>query len=55
MKASLRWIREFIDLPADDPVPFGAVLSNLGIDVARIEAIEARFPDAAVSTFLDVT
>ena len=41
MKASLRWIREFIDLPGDDPVQVGEVLSNLGIDVESIEVIEA--------------
>lgn len=54
MKASLRWIREFIDLPGDDPVQVGEVLSNLGIDVESIEVIEAGVTDVVVAKVLDV-
>lgn len=54
MKASLRWIQEYIDLPNDDPELVGEVLSNLGIDVEGIEVIEAGFTGVVVAKVLDV-
>jgi phenylalanyl-tRNA synthetase beta chain len=54
MKASLRWIREFVDLPTDDLAELGEVLSNLGIEVEGVERIEADFSGVVVAKVLDV-
>ncbi len=54
MKASLRWIQEYIDLPTEDPEQVGEVLSNLGIDVEGIEVIEADFTGVVVAKVLAV-
>ncbi len=54
MKASLRWIQEYIDLPTDDPEQVGEVLSNLGINVEGIEVVEAAFTGVLVAEVLDV-
>ena len=54
MKASLRWLNEFVELPTDDPGEIAEVLSNLGIEVETIETIEAGFGDVVVARVLDV-
>jgi phenylalanyl-tRNA synthetase beta chain len=42
MKVSLRWLREFIDLPTEDPSELEQVLVSLGHEV---EAVERHLPD----------
>lgn len=54
MKVSLRWIQEYIDLPTDDPDELESVLSNLGIEVERVERIEAGFSGVVVARVLEV-
>lgn len=54
MKASLRWIAEFIDLPTDDAEVIAGVLSNLGIEVEGIERREADFSGVVVARVLEV-
>lgn len=54
MKTSLRWIREFVDLPTDDPDEIADVLSNLGLNVEATETIEAGFSGVLVAKVLEV-
>jgi phenylalanyl-tRNA synthetase beta chain len=54
MKASLRWIQEFIDLPTADPAMLDEVLSNLGIEVEGYEVVEPGFTGVVVAKVLEV-
>ncbi len=54
MKASLRWILEYVELPTRDPEELGEVLSNLGVEVEGIETIETQFTGVVVAKVLDV-
>ena len=54
MKASLRWIKEYVDLPTDDLAELDEVMSNLGLDVEGIERIEADFTGVVVAKVLEV-
>ena len=54
MKASLRWIQEYVDLPTDDLSELDEVMSNLGLDVEGIERIEAGFTGVVVAKVLEV-
>ena len=54
MKASLRWIQEYVDLPTDDLAELEEVLSNLGIAVEGVEQIEASFSGVVVAKVLEV-
>jgi len=40
---SLRWIREFVDLPTEDPEEIEAALVALGIEVEGIEHVDVEF------------
>lgn len=52
MRASLRWIQEFVDLPTDDAEKIAAVLSNLGVEVEGIERREVEFSGVVVARVL---
>jgi len=54
MKASLRWILEFVDLPDRDPEQLDEVLSNLGIEVEGIQTLSAEFAGVVVAKVLEV-
>lgn len=43
MKISLRWLREFVDLPIDDPETLAEVLASLGHEVEGYETLERAF------------
>ncbi|MEX0825140.1 MAG: phenylalanine--tRNA ligase subunit beta [Acidimicrobiia bacterium] len=49
MKASLRWIEEFVDLPVDDPDEIARVLTVLGIEVETVERLEVPFSGVVVA------
>ncbi|HSM02642.1 MAG TPA: phenylalanine--tRNA ligase subunit beta [Acidimicrobiia bacterium] len=49
MKASLRWIQEFVDLPTDDPHEVAAVLDALGIEVESVERLDVPFSGVVVA------
>ena len=43
MKVTVRWLREFVDLPTHDIDEIGEVLANLGFAVEDVEHLEAPF------------
>jgi len=54
MKASLRWIQEFVDLPTDDVDELEGVMSKLGLEVEGIERVEAGFTGVVVARVLSI-
>jgi phenylalanyl-tRNA synthetase beta chain len=51
---SLRWIREFVDLPTDDPEELAGVLDQLGLEVETWERLEAGFSGVIVARVTEV-
>lgn len=49
MKASLRWIQEFVDLPSVDPDEIARAMTVLGIEVETIERLESPFSGVVVA------
>jgi len=49
MKASLHWIREFVDLPTDDVDEVARALTVLGLEVETIERLELPFSGVVVA------
>lgn len=49
MRVSLRWLREFIDLPLSDPAEIGDLLAGLGHEVEGIEVLEKPFSGVEVA------
>ncbi|MGI9648803.1 MAG: phenylalanine--tRNA ligase subunit beta [Acidimicrobiia bacterium] len=49
MRVSLRWLREFIDIPITDPVEIGDLLAGLGHEVEGIEVLELPFTGVKVA------
>jgi phenylalanyl-tRNA synthetase beta chain len=49
MKASLQWIREFVDLPTDDVDEVARALTVLGLEVETIEHFEMPFSGVVVA------
>ena len=54
MKASLRWIREYVDIALDDPDEIAAVMSRLGLEVEEIDLVQPGFSGVIVADVLDV-
>lgn len=48
MKVSLRWLREFVDVPTDDPEDLAAMFSSLGHEVEGYEILEPQFSGVVV-------
>lgn len=48
MRVSLRWLKEFIDLPTDDPAELAEVFASLGHEVEGVEHLEAPFSGVVV-------
>ncbi len=55
MKISLRWLQEFIDLPAEDPVELAGVLAMLGHEVEGYEVLEAEWSEVYVGKVLEIS
>ncbi len=54
MKFTLDWLREFIDLPTNDPEKITEALESLGHEVEGWERVEARFTGVVVGKVLEV-
>jgi len=48
MKASLRWLREFVDLP-EDPAAVASALDSIGVEVEEIDHLELPFSGVVVA------
>lgn len=48
MKISLRWIREFVDLPVEEPEQIASVLASIGHEVEGYETVHAPFTGVVV-------
>ena len=49
MRVSLRWLREFIDIPLTNPDEIGQVLAGLGHEVDAIEILGIPFTGVEVA------
>ncbi len=49
MKASLRWLEEFVDLPTADPAVIAAALDGLGFEVESVAELRADFHGVVVA------
>jgi phenylalanyl-tRNA synthetase beta chain len=54
MSVSLRWIREFVDLPTDDPAEIAEALVGLGVEVESVEHVGAEFSGVIVAKVIEV-
>lgn len=54
MSVSLRWIREFVGLPTDDPHEIAAALVSLGIEVAAVDRVDVDFGGVIVAEVLGI-
>lgn len=54
MKFTLDWLREFIDLPTNDPEQIAEALESLGHEVEGWERIETRFDGVVIGRVLEV-
>ncbi|NIA24710.1 MAG: phenylalanine--tRNA ligase subunit beta [Gammaproteobacteria bacterium] len=48
MKVSLRWLKEFVAVPTDDPAELAEVLASLGHEVEGYQRLEAAFSGVVV-------
>ncbi len=48
MRTTLRWLRDFVDLPTDDPDEIGLVFDNLGFAVEETATVEPPFSGVVV-------
>jgi len=49
MRVSLRWLREFVDIPTDDPDEIGDLLAGLGHEVESIERLDVPFTGVEIA------
>jgi phenylalanyl-tRNA synthetase beta chain len=49
MKVSLRWLREFVDIPMEDPIEIGDLLAGVGHEVEGIEMLDVPFTGVEVA------
>ncbi|MDX1450884.1 MAG: phenylalanine--tRNA ligase subunit beta, partial [Acidimicrobiia bacterium] len=49
MRAPLRWIREFVDLPTEDVDEIARALSVMGIEVEAVESLDLPFSGVLVA------
>jgi len=54
MKFTLDWLREFVDLPTNDPETIAAVLESLGHEVEGWERVAPRFSGVVIGKVLEV-
>jgi len=55
MRVPLRWLREFIDLPTEDPAELKAVIDMLGHEVEGYEVLDVGWSDVVVGMVLEIT
>ncbi len=48
MKTTLRWLRDFVDLPTEDPTEIALAFDNLGFAVEEVAAVEPPFAGVVV-------
>ena len=54
MRVTLDWLREFVDLPTNDPEAIALALESLGLGVESLEPIQYRFSDVVVGKVIEV-
>ncbi|MBI5158121.1 MAG: phenylalanine--tRNA ligase subunit beta [Acidimicrobiia bacterium] len=54
MKASLRWLQEFVDLPTEDPGVIAATFDGLGLEVEAVTEVVADFRGVVVAKVLAI-
>jgi len=54
MKVSLRWMREYVDVPVENPDELAEVFSSLGHEVEGYEVLELQFSGVVVGRVEDV-
>lgn len=54
MKVPLRWLRDYLDIPTDDPEVLAEVFSSLGHEVEGFEVLDLQFSGVIVGRVEDV-
>ena len=54
MKLTRNWLREFVDLPTDDPEDLRNVFENLGHEVEEMTILEPSFSGVVIGRVLEV-
>ena len=55
MKVSLRWLRDYVDVPSEDPEELAAVFSSLGHEVEGYELLDREFSGVIVGRVEEVS
>ncbi len=55
MKVPLSWLKEFIDLPTDDPAEIKAVIDMLGHEVEGYEILDIGWSDVVVGKVVEIS
>jgi phenylalanyl-tRNA synthetase beta chain len=55
MRVPLSWLREFIDLPTEDPAELKAVIDMLGHEVEGYEILDVGWADVVVGRVLEIS
>jgi phenylalanyl-tRNA synthetase beta chain len=55
MKVSLRWLREYVEVPTDDPDELSEVFSSLGHEVEGYEVLDRQFSGVIVGRVEEVS
>ena len=54
MKLTLSWLREFVDIPTEDPAEIADAFENLGHEVEEWHLVEPSFAGVVVGRVLEV-
>lgn len=54
MKLSLRWLKEYVDIPTDDPLEIEGVFASLGHEVEGFEVLEVPFSKVTVGRVVEI-
>jgi phenylalanyl-tRNA synthetase beta chain len=54
MKISLRWLKEYVDIPTDDPLEIESIFASLGHEVEGYEVLQAPFTKVIVGKVLEI-
>jgi phenylalanyl-tRNA synthetase beta chain len=55
MRVPLRWLREFINLPTEDPAELKAIIDMLGHEVEGYEVLDIGWSDVVVGKVLEIS
>ena len=54
MKISLRWLKDYVDVPTSDPIEVEAVFASLGHEIEGYEVLEVPFSKVVVGRVMEI-